>query len=54
MEDLSGIGKSVNMESGSTAVDCTMATNSEAKTNALCDSVDCPSYGKWWCPFSGW
>lgn len=23
-------------------------------TNAVCDRTDCPSYGKWWCPFTGW
>jgi hypothetical protein len=23
-------------------------------TNALCDRVDCSSYGKWWCSFTGW
>jgi hypothetical protein len=23
-------------------------------TNALCDRTDCPSYGKWYCPFTGW
>ena len=53
MADLSGIGKSVNMESGSTS-GCTMTTNSQATTSGLCDRVDCSSYGKWWCPFTGW
>jgi hypothetical protein len=19
-----------------------------------CSRTDCPSYGKWWCPFTGW
>lgn len=22
--------------------------------NAICNRTDCPSYGKWWCPFTGW
>lgn len=54
MGDLSGIGKSMNIESGSNSLQCTMTANNQAQTNKLCDQVDCPSYGKWWCPFSGW
>ena len=23
-------------------------------TNDWCDRTDCGSYGKWWCPFTGW
>lgn len=22
--------------------------------SVLCDRTDCPSYGKWYCPFTGW
>ena len=25
-----------------------------ASSTAWCDNVDCGSYGKWWCPFTGW
>jgi len=28
--------------------------NGAVVTSALCDRTDCPSYGKWWCPFTGW
>jgi len=33
-----------------------IATSSDGvmATNALCDRTDCPSYGKWYCPFTGW
>ena len=54
MGDLSGIGKSMNIESGSTSLGCTVTTNSEANPNSICHQIYCPSYGKWWCPFSGW
>lgn len=23
-------------------------------SNWACDRTDCPSYGKWYCPFTGW
>jgi hypothetical protein len=32
----------------------TGATAGIVTTSALCDRTDCPSYGKWWCPFTGW
>ncbi|MGB7968005.1 MAG: hypothetical protein WCF28_00380 [Methanobacterium sp.] len=54
MADLSGIGKSMNIESGSKSLECTMTTNNQATTSLLCDRIDCSSYGKWWCPFTGW
>ena len=54
MTDLSGIGKSMNIESGSTSIECTMTANNEIKTSSVCDMVNCSSYGKWWCPFTGW
>jgi hypothetical protein len=54
MQDLSGIGKSVNMGSENTPKACSMPVGSSASNNALCDRTDCPSYGKWYCPFTGW
>ena len=54
MSDLSGIGKTMNIESRSTSLGCTMTTHSQATTSSLCDKVDCPSYGKWWCPLTSW
>jgi hypothetical protein len=53
MEDLSGLGKSVSINSESTPKACSMSAASSAQ-NALCDKTDCPSYGKWYCPFTGW
>jgi len=29
-------------------------TGTVTTESALCDRTDCPSYGKWWCPFTGW
>jgi len=31
-----------------------ISSNSGVTTSALCNRTDCPSYGKWWCPFTGW
>jgi len=31
-----------------------VVTTGAVVTNALCDRTDCPSYGKWYCPFTGW
>jgi hypothetical protein len=31
-----------------------MSQTGAGVTNALCDRTDCPSYGKWYCPFTGW
>nr|WP_321352669.1 hypothetical protein [uncultured Methanoregula sp.] len=25
-----------------------------AASSWACNRTDCPSYGKWWCPFTGW
>ena len=48
-----GFGK---VEGKSVPVDCKMhAISSEfAASSLFCDRTDCPSYGKWWCPFTGW
>jgi hypothetical protein len=55
MDDLSGIGKSMNLESGSTSLGCVMTGVSSAKTSSWkCDIIGCPHYGKWYWPFSGW
>ena len=43
------------MEDKSVPIDCKMNAGSDTVTTGwLCDRVDCPSYGKWWCPFTGW
>jgi hypothetical protein len=55
MQDLSGIGKSANINSESTPKACSMPVGSSAQAaNWACDRTDCPSYGKWYCPFTGW
>jgi len=53
MENIFGMGK---IEGKSVPVTCKMHALSAgvAASNALCDRTDCPSYGKWWCPFTGW
>ena len=53
MDDIFGLGK---VEGKSVPVDCKMHAVSAgfAASSALCDRTDCPSYGKWWCPFTGW
>jgi hypothetical protein len=53
MEDLLGMGK---VEGKSVPVDCKMhaVPTGFTASNAFCDRTDCPSYGKWWCPFTGW
>ncbi|UAL08190.1 MAG: hypothetical protein KRP56_02785 [Candidatus Methanogranum gryphiswaldense] len=33
---------------------CSSASATVGVSSALCDRTDCPSYGKWWCPFTGW
>ena len=43
-----------NTGNTNTAVVCTKQADGMASTSALCDRTDCPSYGKWWCPFTGW
>jgi len=31
------------------------ATATGAETSSVwCNRTDCPSYGKWYCPFTGW
>ncbi|MGZ7095758.1 MAG: hypothetical protein ACXVHS_09370 [Methanobacterium sp.] len=46
-------GNIVNVKS--VPVDCKMNANGEYTVmNSVCNRVDCPSYGKWWCPFTGW
>nr|WP_319373876.1 hypothetical protein [uncultured Methanobacterium sp.] len=52
MDELFGIG---NIKSETRPVNCKITgTTDVATTGALCDRTDCPSYGKWWCPFTGW
>jgi hypothetical protein len=53
MADLSGIGKTMNVESGSTSLGCTM-TNSQIASDPVCSKMNCSSYGRWWCPVTGW
>jgi hypothetical protein len=52
MEDLSGMGKSVHMGGESTQT-CSMSANT-TDSGWTCHITDCPHYGKWYCPFSGW
>jgi hypothetical protein len=51
MEDILGMGQMIKSD-GASAV-CTKSASAGA-TSVLCDRTDCPSYGKWWCPFTGW
>jgi hypothetical protein len=55
MVDDLGFGK---VEGKSIPVDCKMhaisAGFAASTSSALCDRTDCQSYGKWWCPFTGW
>ncbi|UTB31889.1 MAG: hypothetical protein NKF70_10290 [Methanobacterium sp. ERen5] len=52
MEDLSGLGKSASINSESTPTVCSRV--GVTANSAICDKTDCPSYGKWYCPFTGW
>ena len=55
MEDALGMGSSLNLKSGSKSLGCKMSAQSagtEATKGWACDLTDCPSYGKWYCPFS--
>ncbi|MBZ2164439.1 hypothetical protein [Methanobacterium spitsbergense] len=49
-------GFGMNIEVKSRPIDCKMNANSATNSanSALCDRTDCPSYGKWYCPFTGW
>jgi hypothetical protein len=41
------------IENNNKPIDCKMNTVSSTTVQGwACDRVDCPSYGKWWCPFS--
>ena len=52
MEDLSGLGKSANIESESTPKACSMSIGSNLHTYGwACDRTDCKAYGNV-CPFS--
>lgn len=31
-----------------------MTSDGLAAKNVFCNRTECPSYGKWWCPFTGW
>ena len=46
------IGNTGNINEAS--VVCTKQADGVASTSAFCDRTDCPSYGKWWCAFTGW
>ena len=55
MEDAIGMGNSLNFKRNSKPLGCKMSAQSagtEAATGWSCDKVYCPSYGKWYCPFS--
>jgi hypothetical protein len=30
------------------------ASSGVTVSNWACDRTDCPAYGKWYCPFTGW
>ena len=49
-------GFGMNIEVKSKPAECKMNGDSATATasSALCDRTDCPSYGKWYCPFTGW
>ena len=48
MDDLSGIGKSMNLKSGSTPLVCTMTgVSSNGASGWKCEVISCPHYGKW-------
>jgi len=48
-------GFGMKIENKNVPIDCKMQTGvTTTATNALCDRTDCPSYGKWYCPFTGW
>jgi len=48
------LGESITAPITTAAMGVGMSSNGVAVTSALCDRTDCPSYGKWWCPFTGW
>ena len=53
MEDAIGMGNSLNLKSDSKSLGCKMSEQSVGTVNGwACDKVNCPSYGKWYCPFS--
>jgi|BarGraIncu00222A_1022003.scaffolds.fasta_scaffold231061_2 hypothetical protein len=49
MEDLSGIGKSMNIKSGSTSFGCMTGTSKVQKAGWFCNNVNCPWYNSWKC-----
>lgn len=53
MEDIFGL-KVIDTSKGSATTSCMAAGNGASANNAICNRTDCPSYGKWWCPFTGW
>jgi hypothetical protein len=56
MADLSGIGKTMGVESRNKPLGCTIAGANQGKSTSIwvCMNTDCHAYGKWWCAFTGW
>jgi hypothetical protein len=52
MEDLSGLGISASINSESTPQVCNHI--GVTANSSFCNRTDCLSYGKWYCPFTGW
>jgi hypothetical protein len=53
MDDIIGIGKTIDVKTGSTPLDCKIQSSNGAVTEGwACNRTDCESYGKWYCPFS--
>ncbi len=52
MEDMLGFGKMVEFKSENVPAGCLKSGSAVATTGWACDRTDCPSYGKWYCPFS--
>jgi|NGEPerStandDraft_6_1074524.scaffolds.fasta_scaffold553768_1 hypothetical protein len=47
MEDLIGIGKTMNIESRSKPLGCTMTTNIQATMSTFFDVADPSNFGEW-------
>jgi hypothetical protein len=53
MEDSLGMGNTANIKGESRPLGCqNSATSNMDSSGWACNRVDCPSYGKWYCPFS--
>jgi len=53
MENTFGLN-TMDVNKGSSASCCMAAGSAVSANSTWCDRTDCPSYGKWWCPFTGW